>query len=184
MEGINWDEALVALVGLVGALIIGTSLGRLKDETYQAHKLLNEQHKRHWLVDIIMGAIRFFTEFVEALILAMAELVGSIVAVISTMVSGRMWTVTKQSKQIEVKQPPRFAKLFMRFFVKSVDQEIILGDMQEIFHKVGNENGYVIAKLWYIWHTSWTICSVVIGKLVKLGVWAFLADTVKKMIGW
>jgi len=186
VEGLTLDWFGVASISTIvsGVVFIIVSMIRAK-QNKELRDLLHEEVKEGPLRSSLSIIFHLYNEMIEGLIQFIAEAIHAFVSLITGLLTLNFLPPMKVKKTTSARQeyPPRVAKLFMRFVIKPADQEIILGDMQEIFHTIGNENNYFIAKIWYVWQAIWSVGAVIVRKLIRLGVWAFLADTVKKIIG-
>jgi hypothetical protein len=86
------------------------------------------------------------------------------------------------SRSLTVQLPPRKAELLLRFVMKPRDQEVMLGDMQEIFLHMLHEYGPKTARRWYIWQTTRSVWAVVAARIAKWGVLTALGETIRRII--
>lgn len=127
----------------------------------------------------------FFEAEVEILsgaITTLANALGSAAVTLASMLSFEPKHKKAPKPTVISTKPPTGSQLFLRFTLKAKDQEVILGDLEEVFHIVGRQFGYKVARRWYIVQSIRTVFSLIVGKLAKWGVFAYITDMVRKII--
>jgi hypothetical protein len=190
-------ESLTPLLSAIGALAVLVLLGRetirglvkelrllfielrMKHIEAQLRKLLSPNEPTSlWSI-----FTQFFTAFVEVtkeMIYATVSIVESLLGLLSFGRIHRMRkfkVVKRKTKHL----PPSSAQLLMRFAIKPSDQEVIFGDMNEIFNIMVKQNGPGWARAWYVWHAIRSSTAQLVAKLWKWGVFAYIAEFIRKI---
>lgn len=131
------------------------------------------------LVYGVESAIATLASFIAGVVTAFVELTSALVSI--ALFFSPKPKAPKKAKTVS-KTPPLRMQKFLHFALKPSEQEVILGDMEELFHTMGNKFGYTTARRWYIWQMVRTTAAVLFGKAMKWGVFAYLGDMIRRII--
>lgn len=77
---------------------------------------------------------------------------------------------------------PRSARYLLRFIIGYKDQDAMLGDLEEIYLDQLDENGPVMARIWYWWQVICSFVATIKSKLLPGGIVLALYDILRRII--
>lgn len=175
-----------SLVGVLFSIISLRRLSRNKDH-YLHLKDVNDEIKTSIASSSSHFARVLLITMKEVLYvspLLINEIVNAMVMIFKTLLGyTKVLKKNKEFKAIHISnKPPKIGLLLVRFLINPRDQEVLLGDMSEIFRKMIDEQGLLTAKIWYIWQATRSAISYIIQKLLKWGIFAYLVDIIRKIV--
>lgn len=127
--------------------------------------------------ELAKGIFAFSQALVEATVSLSQQLAETPVHILT-----HVFTRKKKPVATVSCNPPKKMQLMLRFALKPKDQEAILGDMEELFHRVVKNHGHRTGRVWYVWQALRTVSAQLVAKLMRWGVVAYISDTIRRIV--